>query len=41
MSIVDLCTGGLIYEGKIIISADKKNQEADSSLTIEQLYTMH
>ncbi|WP_280522769.1 hypothetical protein [Lysinibacillus boronitolerans] len=40
MSIVDLRTGGLIYEGKII-SADKKNQEADSSLTIEQLYTMH
>lgn len=40
LSIVDLRTGGLIYEGKII-SEDKKNQEADSSLRIEQLYTMH
>jgi hypothetical protein len=40
LSIVDLKTGELIYEGKII-SEDKKNQEADSSLTIEQLYTKH
>ncbi|QSB09897.1 hypothetical protein JTI58_23485 [Lysinibacillus fusiformis] len=40
LSIGDLKTGELIYEGKII-SEDKKNQEADSSLTIEQLYTQH
>ena len=39
LSIVDLRTGGLIYEGKII--SEDKNQEADSSLRIEQLYTMH